>query len=86
MLAVEEALDRILRVIPVLGVETVSLPEALGRVLAEPVLATRDLPPWDNSSMDGYALRAADVGAARPDSPARLRVVGEVPAGTEASS
>ena len=85
MLAVEEAIDRILRVIPVLGVETVSLPEALGRVLAESVLATRDLPPWDNSSMDGYALRAADVGAARPDSPARLRVVGEVPAGTVAS-
>ncbi|PYM67181.1 MAG: molybdopterin molybdenumtransferase MoeA [Candidatus Rokuibacteriota bacterium] len=84
MLAVEEAIDRILRVIPVLGVETVSLPEALGRVLAEPVLATRDLPPWDNSSMDGYALRAADVGAARPDDPVRLRVVGEVPAGTVA--
>ena len=84
MLAVEEAIDRILRVIPVLGVETVSLPEALGRVLAESVLATRDLPPWDNSSMDGYALRAADVGAARPDDPVRLRVVGEVPAGTVA--
>jgi molybdopterin molybdotransferase len=84
VLSVDEALARILDAIPVLGAETVPLPAALGRVLAEPVTATRDLPPWDNSAMDGYALRSADVSDTRPDRPARLRVVGEVPAGTVA--
>lgn len=49
---------------------------ALGRVLAEPVRATRTIPPWANSSMDGYAIRAADSGAGRV-----LAVVGRVAAG-----
>ena len=51
--------------------ETVPLSEALDRVLAEPVLATLPLPPWDNSAMDGYALRAADTerGQARQEQP-----------------
>ncbi len=84
MLSVEEALQRILAAIPVLGAETVELTAALGRVLAEPVVAGRDLPPWDNSSMDGYALRAADTAGATADRPARLRLLGEIPAGTVA--
>ena len=42
---------------------------------------TTDLPPWDNSAMDGYAVRAADVAAADEDRPVRLAIVGEVPAG-----
>jgi len=66
---------------PVLGSETVALPEALGRVLAEPVRAPRDLPPADNSAMDGYAVRAEDLAGARPDAPVALRVAFEVPAG-----
>ena len=84
MLSVEEALQRILAAIPVLGAETVELTAALGRVLAEPVVAGRDLPPWDNSSMDGYALQAADTAGATADRPARLRLLGEIPAGTVA--
>jgi molybdopterin molybdotransferase len=54
---------------------------ALGRVLAEPVAAATSLPPWDNSAMDGYAIRHADVAAASEDRPVRLTVVGEARAG-----
>jgi molybdopterin molybdotransferase len=61
--------------------ETLSTREALGRVLAEPVLSGRTLPPSDVSAMDGYALRAADVSAAVPAAPVELRVGGEIPAG-----
>jgi molybdopterin molybdotransferase len=57
------------------------LMEARGRVVAEPVTSPIDLPPWDNSAMDGYAVRAADVAAATDDAPARLEVIGEVRAG-----
>ena len=57
------------------------LMEARGRVVAEAVLSPIDLPPWDNSAMDGYAIRAADVAAAGDDAPARLEVIGEVRAG-----
>jgi molybdopterin molybdotransferase len=84
MLSVEEALARILAAIPVLGSETVELTAALGRVLAEPVIAGRDLPPWDNSSMDGYAVRSGDTAPAAPERPVRLRLLGEVPAGSVA--
>jgi molybdopterin molybdotransferase len=84
MLSVEEALARVLTGIPVLGSETVPLPAGLGRVLAEGIVAARDLPPWDNSSMDGYALRAADTATASADRPARLRLLGEIPAGAVA--
>lgn len=84
MLSVEEALERVLAAIPVLGSETVGLPAAHGRVLAEPIAAGRDLPPWDNSSMDGYAVRAGDTAGASADRPVRLRVLGEVPAGAVA--
>lgn len=84
MLSVEEALARVLAAIPVLGAETVELGAALGRALAEPIVAGRDLPPWDNSSMDGYALRARDTASAAAERPARLRVIGAVAAGAVA--
>ena len=58
--------------------EIAYLSEALGRVLAEPVISPTALPPWDNSAMDGYAIRAADVDAATEDAPVRLEVIGEV--------
>jgi len=61
--------------------ETVPIGEALGRILAEPVVAATSLPPWDNSAMDGYAVRAADVAGATEVEPVRLVVVGEVAAG-----
>ena len=81
MIPVEEALERILSRITVLGDERVALLDSLDRVLAEPVVAERDIPPWPNSSMDGYALRSADTQGADADRPARLTLAGHVPAG-----
>lgn len=77
MIAVEEALQRILAAMPTMPAETVGLREALGRVLAEPVVARVTQPPSAVSAMDGYAVRAADVAAA----PVTLRQIGEAPAG-----
>ena len=79
---VEEARSAILAAVPgALPEEDVPVDAALGRVLARPVVAAVTLPPWDNSAMDGYALRAADVAAATEEAPARIEVTGEVPAG-----
>jgi len=61
-----------------LGIETVGLDEALDRVLAADVVAEEDLPPFDRSTVDGYALRAADVADAAAEAPVRLRVSAEV--------
>lgn len=77
MISVEEALARITAAFHPLPAETVSLDDALGRVLAEDVVARVTQPPSDVSAMDGYALRAADVAKA----PATLTVIGEAPAG-----
>jgi molybdopterin molybdotransferase len=84
VLSVAEALERVLIDVPVLPAETLPLSLALGRVLAEPVIAGREIPPWDNSSMDGYAVRATDLRAASPDAPVSLTIVGEVAAGATA--
>ena len=81
MISVEEALDRILSRITALGDERVSLLEALDRVLAEPVVAAREIPPWPNSSMDGYAVASADTREAGAERPAHLRLAGHVAAG-----
>ncbi len=81
LLRVEEARDRMLKGVEPLGAERVALSAALGRVLAEPLLALLTLPPWDNSAMDGFAVRAADVVGASNEAPVRLRVIGEVAAG-----
>jgi molybdopterin molybdotransferase len=80
-----EALRLILEATPVLAPETVAFPEALSRVLAETVVAGRDLPPASNSAMDGYAVRAADLAGASRERPVRLRVVFEVAAGAAAT-
>jgi molybdopterin molybdotransferase len=77
MISVEEARRRLLAPLRPLGSEQVMLGEALGRVLAEDVSARRTQPPAALSAMDGYAARATDIAAV----PARLRVVGTVPAG-----
>ena len=82
LLTVEEARAAVLGSVEgPLEVELIETTAGLRRVLARPVHAATDLPPWDNSAMDGYAVRAADVAAASEDAPARLRVVGEVAAG-----
>jgi molybdopterin molybdotransferase len=81
MLLVEEALRHILEKISPLGIERVPILQALGRVLAEDILALRNIPPWDNSAMDGYAVRAEDVLSASKENPVILRVLGDLPAG-----
>jgi len=64
MLSVAEAVARILERIVPLEEETVTLRDALGRVLAHDVLSPITLPHWTNSAMDGYAVRAADMAGA----------------------
>ena len=78
LLPVEEARARILASLHTTPVESVSLADALGRVLAEEGIARRTQPPADLSAMDGYAVRAADVASV----PVQLKVVGEAPAGS----
>jgi molybdopterin molybdotransferase len=81
VIPVEEALERIVCRLSTLGSEQVELPQALHRVLAEDVSASADIPPWPNSSMDGYALRGDDTLEAVAGHPARLRLAGRVAAG-----
>ena len=81
MLSVEEALERILAHFHVLESEERPLLDALGQVLAEDATARRDIPPLDNSAMDGYAIQAASVVGASENSPVMLKVVGAVAAG-----
>jgi molybdopterin molybdotransferase len=80
-LTVAEALAAVLEGVSVLPAESVPLLDALGRVLAEPVIARDDLPPFANSAMDGYAVRAADLANAGADNPVTLKVVGDIAAG-----
>ncbi|MBT5946416.1 MAG: molybdopterin molybdenumtransferase MoeA, partial [Nitrospinaceae bacterium] len=61
MITVEEAQESIFSNIVPLGRERVHISDALGRVLAEDVVAPRPIPPWRNSAMDGYAVRAGDI-------------------------
>src|SRR4051794_17078764 len=85
MISVDDALERIVRSFqPLDEHERVPIVEALGRVLVEDVPADIDVPPFDNTAMDGYAVRAADVTSATPERPAALRVVGQVAAGSVA--
>jgi molybdopterin molybdotransferase len=81
MITVEEALERILLQIQPLGFEKVSILETLGRVMAEDMIAPRDLPPYDNSGMDGYAVRHEDIQDAFEKNPVRLEVIEDLRAG-----
>ena len=81
-LSFDEALTRILSHLSPLPSETVPLEEALGRALANDVLALGPLPPWDNSAMDGYAVRGDDVTGATKEHPVVLVVTGVIHAGT----
>jgi molybdopterin molybdotransferase len=78
---VEQALAEILSHVRPLDAERVQVLDALGRVLAEEIVSDIDIPPFDNSAMDGYAVRAADIAGASPESPVRLAVTGSVAAG-----
>src|SRR3954468_14741866 len=77
LMPVAEALERILAGVDALPPELAPLADAHGRVLAADLKALRTQPPEDLSAMDGYAVRSADIAAV----PARLQVIGEVPAG-----
>jgi molybdopterin molybdotransferase len=83
LLSVEEARDTVLAaIVGPTEWETAYLSEARGRILAEDVMSLTALPPWDNSAMDGYAIRAADVAAANDGAPILIEVIGEVRAGS----
>jgi molybdopterin molybdotransferase len=85
MLSVEEAESIIFNLVKGLDdrqdVERLDLLSASGRVLAAPVVGSMDVPHWDNSAMDGYAVRYADVSNSSPETPTVLTVVEEIPAG-----
>jgi len=82
MLSVEDALERILGYVSPLEAEERSLLEALGQTLAEDVTSPLDLPPMDNSAMDGFAVRFADTAGASATNPVELPVIGYIAAGS----
>ena len=81
LLSVDAARVRILSNFQPVKTETVPLADSSNRVLAQDISAADDLPLFNNSSMDGFAIRATDVTEAAPDSPGNLRVVADIPAG-----
>jgi len=81
VISVEEALSKILDFVETLEAEEKPLLDCLGQVLAEDVYATFDVPPQDNSAMDGYAAQANSIAGASYENPKVLRIVGEVAAG-----
>jgi molybdopterin molybdotransferase len=83
MITIQEALKRILSYASPLPAEEKHPLDALGQVLTEEITAGFDIPPADNTAMDGYAVLAADTAGASEAVPAELRVVGEVAAGYE---
>jgi molybdopterin molybdotransferase len=83
MLQVHEALDAILESVQPLSLENLFLGDALGRVLASPLQSTRNLPPVDNSAMDGYGVRSPDVEEATRENPVALKMIGAIKAGDE---
>jgi len=81
MISAEKALRIILDAVPAARGESVRLGRAAGRTAAEDITSGDDIPPFDNSSMDGFALRCADVASAGDGHPVRLTVAGESSAG-----
>src|SRR4030067_2971862 len=81
MASVEEALKTVLDSIKVFGIERISIQDAHGRVLSEDVSSGLFHPPWDNSAMDGFAVRWDDINNASKESGVQLRIVADVRAG-----
>jgi len=77
----EQAQELLLSCVRPPVVEEAAILEALGRVLARDIYSVEDIPPFDRSPLDGYALRAKDTEEASADFPARLKVIAELPAG-----
>jgi len=84
LISVEEALATILSHVQPLGPELVPILDAQGRVLAEEIVSDIAVPPFNNSAMDGYAVRSVDVAAATAESPVQLGVIDSVAAGSVA--
>jgi molybdopterin molybdotransferase len=82
MLTVEEAIQKILDEVNVLEVVSSPILETLGQVLAEDIISSINVPPLDNSAMDGYAVRSQDTAGASASSPRNLRVIDTVIAGS----
>ena len=81
MISVAQAKEQILNALPQLKTETLKIEDSLERILPEPVIADRDFPLFDNSAMDGIALRAADTTGASSENPVKLSLVETIPAG-----
>lgn len=81
MLDLETALDRVLAALPSPRSELIPLNQAANRILTESALSPSDLPLFDNSAMDGYAVRADNVQSAKAETPVRLRIKARIPAG-----
>jgi molybdopterin molybdotransferase len=81
MISVAEAIQIVKEQTSRLESENVPLVNALGRYLAQDIIADSDLPPFNRAQMDGYAVRAAEIQDATPDTPSRLRIAGESAAG-----
>src|SRR4030066_1174181 len=75
MISVEEALEKVLSYVEVLDPEEKPILDCLGQVLAEDIYSTIDIPPLDNSAMDGYAVQARDTEGASEKTPRFLRVI-----------
>jgi len=82
MVELSEIVQQIKSHLPPLKVERVSLPEALGRIVAEDLFAPEDVPSYPRSAMDGYAVRSEDIASASRDNPVILTVVDQIPAGS----
>lgn len=85
MLSVEEAYDKIMAYFSPLEPEEVPVIQAMGQVLAEDVVSNFNIPPLDNSAMDGYAVRHDDIAGSSPDAPNILKVTSQVAAGQVAT-
>jgi len=81
MTGLEEARTQILQMVGNVGRETVPLKEAAGRIAADSIASNFDLPLYDNSAMDGYAVRSVDVSRATMVKPAKLKIIGTIAAG-----
>ena len=77
----EQARDLLLATVQPIGKEMVPLSQCGGRILAQDLIAQENVPAFDRSPYDGYALRAADTAAASKDTPVTLRILEEIPAG-----
>ena len=81
MITFKEALGHVLSAIVPLGLEKTDILGALGRVIGEDIRALRNIPPRDNSAMDGYALKSEDAAGAGAEHPVILNIIEDIPAG-----